>query len=63
VIAFPYAERQARIAGHSVQDEIRLLLVHGILHLLGYDHMEPEDERQMGEKTNELLARLSSLDA
>ena len=52
-----------QIAGHSVQDEIKLLLVHGILHLLGYDHVEPEDERQMGEKTNELLARLSSLDA
>jgi len=62
VIAFPYAQRQAPIAGHSVQDEIRLLLVHGILHLLGYDHMEPEDERHMGEKTNELLARLSNRD-
>lgn len=63
VIAFPYAQRQAQIAGHSVQDEIKLLLVHGILHLLGYDHMEPEDERRMDEKTNELLARLANLDA
>ena len=34
-------------AGHSAADELHLLTVHGVLHLLGYDHAEPEDEREM----------------
>ena len=37
------AERQATEAGHSTEDEVDLLTVHGILHLLGYDHAEPEE--------------------
>ena len=41
------AARQARAAGHSTQEELELLLVHGVLHLLGYDHAEPEEEREM----------------
>jgi probable rRNA maturation factor len=41
------AASQARAAGHSVVDELNLLCVHGILHLLGYDHAEPADEREM----------------
>jgi probable rRNA maturation factor len=41
------AAGQARAAGHSVQDELQLLTTHGILHLLGYDHAEPEDEKEM----------------
>ena len=41
------AEVQARNAGHSTQDEMLLLTTHGILHLLGYDHAEPDDEREM----------------
>jgi len=41
------AERQARAAGHRTEDELHLLAVHGILHLLGYDHAEPEEEREM----------------
>ena len=41
------AERQAREAGHSTKDEVELLTVHGILHLLGYDHAEPEEHREM----------------
>ena len=38
---------QAAAAGHSFEDELQMLTTHGILHLLGYDHMEPEDEREM----------------
>jgi probable rRNA maturation factor len=38
VIDVPYAARQARARGHSVSREIRILLAHGLLHLLGYDH-------------------------
>ena len=41
------AEAQARDAGHDTASELRLLCVHGVLHLLGYDHHEPEEEREM----------------
>jgi probable rRNA maturation factor len=41
------AEQQAPAAGHSTQDEIDLLTVHGILHLLGYDHAEPQEHKEM----------------
>ena len=41
------AERQATEAGHPSKDEIDLLTVHGILHLLGYDHAEPEEHKEM----------------
>jgi probable rRNA maturation factor len=41
------AEQQAPAAGHSTQDEIELLTVHGILHLLGYDHAEPAEHQEM----------------
>jgi len=41
------AEAQARDAGHGTASELRLLCVHGVLHLLGYDHHEPEEEREM----------------
>jgi probable rRNA maturation factor len=41
------AAKQAATAGHSAADELHLLTVHGTLHLLGYDHAEPEEEREM----------------
>ncbi len=41
------AAAQARKAGHSTQQELELLCVHGILHLLGYDHADPEEEAEM----------------
>lgn len=51
------AERQARGAGaRSTQDELRLLTVHGILHLLGLDHAEPDEEREMTALTDRLLS-------
>jgi probable rRNA maturation factor len=49
------AERQAATAGHSKDAEIELLTVHGILHLLGYDHAEPEEHREMFGLQDELL--------
>lgn len=41
------AARQSTAAGHSAADELHLLTVHGVLHLLGYDHAEPEEEKEM----------------
>jgi probable rRNA maturation factor len=41
------AAKQAETAGHSTEDELDLLLTHGILHLLGYDHAEPEEHKEM----------------
>ncbi len=49
------AKRQAHEAGHSTQDELELLCAHGILHLLGYDHAEPDDEREMFDLQRRLL--------
>lgn len=47
IIAYPYAERQALHYQNSVAAELRLLAVHGVLHLLGYDHATPEEEAAM----------------
>ncbi len=55
-----FARDQARKAGHTLADELHLLTVHGILHLLGYDHLEPEDEREMFALQNRLLVRWRS---
>ena len=49
------AERQAVAAGHSTEDELHLLTTHGILHLLGYDHAEPDEEQAMFGLQGELL--------
>ncbi|HLU41504.1 MAG TPA: rRNA maturation RNase YbeY [Microthrixaceae bacterium] len=50
------AAKQAETAGHAVADEIDLLTVHGILHLLGYDHAEPDEHREMFGLQARLLA-------
>jgi probable rRNA maturation factor len=47
VVCAAVAERQAAEAGHATQDEVEMLTVHGILHLLGYDHAEPEEHQEM----------------
>ena len=49
------ARRQAKQAGHSAEDELHLLTTHGILHLLGYDHAEPEEEKEMFDLQGQLL--------
>jgi probable rRNA maturation factor len=49
------AAEQAASAGHSTDDELHLLTVHGVLHLLGYDHAEPDEEREMFALQNRLL--------
>jgi probable rRNA maturation factor len=56
VISLPRAREQAREAGHPINDEVRLLAVHGLLHLRGYDHAEPSEEVAMTALTNRILA-------
>jgi probable rRNA maturation factor len=50
------AERQAVEAGHSTEDELQLLTTHGVLHLLGFDHGDPEEHAEMFGLQAELLA-------
>jgi len=47
LICYPQAKRQARQMGHSVRNEIVFLLVHGVLHAFGYDHIRPADANKM----------------
>jgi probable rRNA maturation factor len=57
-ISYPKAVKQAQEQGHGVTRELALLIVHGILHLLGYDHELPEEEQKMRDKENEILSLL-----
>jgi probable rRNA maturation factor len=57
------AEVQARNAGHSTQDEMLLLTTHGILHLLGYDHADPEEKEEMFGLQRELLEGFTGKEA
>ncbi len=58
VISYPRAQEQASAAGHPVEAELALLVVHGVLHLLGYDHVRPEDKAVMWKRQTDILARL-----
>jgi len=60
IVSYPTAVRQAKEQGHSAEAEVAHLLVHGILHLLGYDHLEAEDERIMRRREEEILADLEA---
>ena len=55
VISYPTAARLAAEAGHSVDEELAHLLVHGVLHLLGYDHEAPDEARAMHTREEALL--------
>ncbi len=56
VVSLETARRQADAAGRSLAAEVRMLLAHGLLHLLGYDHAEPGEERRMKAATDMLVA-------
>jgi probable rRNA maturation factor len=60
IISYHQATEQAKEQGHSPERELALLIIHGILHLLDYDHEEPEEESEMREKERELLERCST---
>lgn len=58
IISFEKAEEQAKEYGHSLNREMVFLFVHGMLHLLGYDHMKEEDEKVMFKLQDEILGGL-----
>ena len=62
VISYPRAQAQALAAGHPVDAELALLVVHGVLHLLGYDHIRPDDRAAMWEQQAHVLAGLGLAD-
>ena len=55
IISYEKAEEQAQSYGHSHIREMSFLFVHGCLHLLGYDHMTPDDEKEMFKLQDEIL--------
>ena len=58
IISFPRASLQAEAAGHPVNNELQLLVVHGTLHLLGYDHADPAQKENMWAVQAELLDQI-----
>jgi len=55
IISYPQAAIQAGEQKHPVRTEVVILAIHGILHLLGYDHAEPDDEQKMRGRESEVL--------
>lgn len=62
VMSLDHLHAQAAGAGHSLGREAAVLAIHGFLHLLGYDHSDPEDERRMFARTAEIVAAMRGLD-
>jgi probable rRNA maturation factor len=58
-ISVERAAVQAEAGGHAAEDELQLLVVHGVLHLLGHDHAEDEERRRMWAAQDEVLDRLA----
>jgi probable rRNA maturation factor len=62
ILAFETVSRQAQEQGKPLADHVRHLVVHGVLHLLGYDHEEPGDAQEMEALETRVLARLGIAD-
>lgn len=58
IISVPRAEAQSIAAGHSLEAELSLLVVHGVLHLLGHDHAGAEEKARMWAAQSEVLTQL-----
>jgi probable rRNA maturation factor len=61
IVSLPRARVQAAEQGHSTAQELRLLVAHGVLHLLGYDHAAPDEEAAMWARQDEILRRVGDL--
>lgn len=62
IVSYPQALRQAEEAGHSIKRELAHLIVHGILHLMGHDHMDDDEEREMDAKVRRAIQKLAEAD-
>ena len=62
ILSYPRAQEQAVEQGHGVEHELRLLIVHGVLHLLGYGHATPEGETAMWSRQDIILRALADAD-
>jgi probable rRNA maturation factor len=60
IISYPRAAIQAGEQKHSVRTEVVVLTIHGILHLLGYDHAEPEEEQKMRARESDIFKTINS---
>jgi len=60
IVSYPRAVAQAQEQGHSLEQELDLLIVHGILHLLGYDHADDEEKAVMWARQDAILAGLAA---
>lgn len=58
LISVPYAAKSAKKAGHPLEAELQLLVVHGVLHLLGHDHAKPREKARMWKAQREILTQL-----
>ena len=58
LISIPRAQAQAEAAGHSLEAEVQLLVVHGVLHLMGHDHADAEEKARMWKAQAEVLEGL-----
>ncbi len=58
LISIPRAKAQAKAAGHALESEAQLLVVHGVLHLLGHDHAEAKGKKKMWKAQGEILESL-----
>ncbi len=61
MISTDAAKRQARERGHSLLTELKILSIHGLLHLLGFRDKNPRDQKRMWQKTDELLGLVRGL--
>ena len=58
LISIPYAAKSAEKTGHSLEAEVQLLTIHGVLHLLGHDHAEADEKARMWKAQTEILESL-----
>lgn len=58
VISAPHVRRQAEEYGHSIEREYAFLIAHSMLHLMGFDHMTPEEDQEMQRRQEEILTSL-----
>jgi probable rRNA maturation factor len=58
LISMPRAQAQAEAAGHPLESEVQLLVVHGVLHLLGHDHAQADEKARMWKAQAEILEAL-----